>query len=204
MSTVTQLRPTDSHQLGLELPYGTLKQIDKAIGKFPSTDEHAITLTLVHITVVNGRLRFEASDSYRLVQFDTSITVDHTELDVTVPWAWLQRTMRACTHRASPVQLQIEPQEITVRNGPHTFQVRHTQGVNYPNIASIIEVPEQTNLDPVAFDPNRLRDVADLLLDADHIQLWQMLKLKPLIVKFKISALSATGVAALMPIRVLG
>lgn len=202
--TVTKLHKNSPHNFALDIPYGTLKLLNNVISKFPSTDEARPVLTCVHVTTnVLGRLRFEATDSHRLVQLDSNISCDNEQLDITIPWSWVQRVMPSMIHRRSPVELNVAERGITMRNGDETFTIMHSQGDPYPSFDNIIgEVPENPNLDPCAFKPAYLRDLGNLLLDATHVQLWVMKDLRPMIVKFHHGPLDSSGIAALMPIRV--
>lgn len=199
---IITLAPANPNTLRLDRPYGWFKDLDRVIGKFPSTDEARPLLGCVHICTIDGKLRFEATDSYRLIQLDTEIVHDDRSLDLTVPWAWMQRVLRACSYRASFVTLSIDASSVIVTNNLDTFSVSHAQGSTFPPFKHLVDVPELPQLEPAAFNPLLLHDLTTALVQAERIQLWQMTAMKPLMVKVKYERLGANGVAALMPVRV--
>jgi hypothetical protein len=186
----------------VELAYGRWVELHQLLKNFVSNDESRGVLTAVRIVNHDGHLRFQATDSYKLLDLHTRFETS-SPVEVLVPWMWIGAMLRIIRARSLFVRLTVDNGRVTLSNGDETFSCawEHADQA-FPNVDNLVNVTPAVQLEAAAFDPLNLHVLTDALIRMNGtIQLVQMTKLKPTIVAIRAVDGDYYGHAVLMPVR---
>jgi DNA polymerase-3 subunit beta len=124
----------------------------KRVARVVSRDETRAILTGVFITVMDGRLRMVATDSYRLALTDNVNVTGLGEFSATIPGTFLQE-LAGLPDSAAPLVLSVSFNQIMVNYQDITYINRRLEG-NFPNYRQLL--PDSYNT-RVTFDTRELQ-----------------------------------------------
>lgn len=143
--------PSIDVEQSIEIPFNEFSQMVKRVARVVSRDQTRPILTGVLITVLDGKLRMVATDSYRLALTDNEKVQGLGEFAATISGAFLQE-LAGLPMSENPVVLSISYNQIMVNYQDITYINRRIEG-NFPNYRQLLPDTYNTR---VTFDAKEL------------------------------------------------
>lgn len=126
--------PSIDAEQSVTLPHDVLSGVVERTYRAASKDMARPILAGAHLTVADGSLTMEATDSYRLAVCETAVDADGAALDAVVPALALSKALR---QMAGDVTLGTGGNQAIVSAGGVTFVTRRMEG-NFPNVRQLV------------------------------------------------------------------
>jgi DNA polymerase-3 subunit beta len=136
--------PAIEVERSVEIPFNEFAEMVKRVARVVSRDETRAILTGVFITVVDGKLRMVATDSYRLALSDNAKVSGLGEFGATISGAFL-REIASLPASEMPVTLAVSYNQIMVRYQDITYINRRLEG-NFPNYRQLLPDSHNTRV----------------------------------------------------------
>lgn len=143
--------PTIEPEQSIELPFSEFSEMVKRVARVVSRDETRAILTGVFITVIDGKLRMVATDSYRLALTDDTRISGLGEFNATISGAFL-REIASLPQSGQALSLSVSYNQIMVRYQDITYINRRLEG-NFPNYQQLLPNSYNTR---ITFDAKEL------------------------------------------------
>lgn len=128
--------PSIDVEQSIEIPFNEFSTMVKRVAKVVSRDETRAILTGVLITVIDGRLRMVATDSYRLALIDNDNITGLGEFSATIAGTFLQE-IAGLPLSEEPMVLSVSFNQIMVNYQDITYINRRLEG-NFPNYRQLL------------------------------------------------------------------
>ena len=144
--------PTIDVEQSIEIPFNEFSSMVKRVAKVVSRDETRAILTGVLITVVDGKLRMVATDSYRLAMNDNANIAGLGEFTATIAGSFLQE-VAGLPLSEEPMAISVSFNQIMVKYQDIIYINRRLEG-NFPNYRQLL--PDSYNT-RITFDVRELQ-----------------------------------------------
>ena len=205
--TATEAAPA----VHVEIPWKNLAALASVSASCASDDARPI-LTAVHLTSEEGRIVATATDSYSLAVVDVAdggISWDHEPLDVLIPAAWLNQTVRALKvtrYPLRPVMLSVVGETVTLSTDDTVLSTR-VQAGTYHTVRHLIPAVANYQSELGAFNADFMARMAKIAPELDKklksIGTWRCMSMsRTLPSVWERTTSNAHALFLIMPVRI--